>query len=67
MTDDRGDKMKSSKSATPSDSEANLQEELQKESDEGKDSIGDAASNTNLSGASTWNTLPEDEADKKSS
>ena len=29
------------------------------------DSVGDAAKNSNLSGSSTWETLPEDEGDKK--
>jgi hypothetical protein len=64
--DNRADKVKGGKSAESSDSEASLQEELRKESAEGKDSVGDAGSNTNLSGASTWNTLPEEEADKES-
>lgn len=64
--DNRGNEMKDSKSAKSSDSEAALQEALEKESVEGKDSIGDAGKNTNLTGASTWNTLPEDEAGKES-
>ena len=64
--DNRGNEMKDDKSAKGSDSEATLQEELKKESVEGKDSIGDAGKNTNLSGASTWNTLPEEESGKES-
>ena len=58
--DKRNDEIKSAKSGENSDSEASLQDELQQESAEGKDSIGDAGSNRNLSGASSWNTLPSD-------
>jgi hypothetical protein len=64
--DNRGNEMKDNKQAKSSDSEATLQDALKKESAEGKDSIGDAGKNTNLTGASTWNTLPEDEAGKES-
>ena len=49
-----------------SDSEESLEKELEKESAEGKDSIGDVNSNRNLSGASSWDTLPEKEADSGS-
>jgi hypothetical protein len=48
-----------------SDSEKALQDELQREAAEGKGSVGDAAKNSNLSGSSTWETLPEGEGDKK--
>jgi hypothetical protein len=41
-----------------SDSEAAMEAELRRESAEGSDSIGDLASNRNLSGSSTWETLP---------
>jgi hypothetical protein len=42
-----------------SDSEAAMEAELRRESAEGSDAIGDVASNRNLSGSSTWETLPE--------
>jgi hypothetical protein len=45
-----------------SDSEARLQDELNRESSEGADSIGDVSSNRTLSGSSTWETLPEDQS-----
>jgi hypothetical protein len=47
-----------------SDSEAAMEAELQRESLEGSDAIGDLASNRNLSGSSTWETLPESDADQ---
>ncbi len=42
------------------DNEDNLQEELDRESVEGVDSVGDVGSNRNLSGSSSWETLPKD-------
>jgi hypothetical protein len=48
-----------------SDSEKALQEELRREAAEGKGSIGDASKNNNLTGSSTWETLPDDDASKK--
>lgn len=39
--------------------EAALQKELERESAEGAETIGDVASNRNVSGSSTWETLPE--------
>lgn len=42
------------------DSEDALQEELRREASERKDAIGDVDSNRNLSGSTTWETLPED-------
>lgn len=54
-----------SKSDTQSDSEKALQEELRREAAEGKSSIGDAGKNNNLSGSSTWETLPEDDSSQK--
>lgn len=47
-------------SGNETDSEARLQEELNRESSEGADSIGDIASNRTLSGSSTWETLPDE-------
>jgi hypothetical protein len=37
-----------------------LQEELRREAEEGRDAIGDIAENKNLSGSSTWETLPKE-------
>ena len=54
-----------STSNTQSDSEKALQEELRREAAEGKSSVGDAAKNHNLSGSSTWETLPEDDSSQK--
>jgi hypothetical protein len=45
--------------------DAGLQEELNREASEGKDSVGDVASNRNLSGSSTWETLPDAETPPK--
>jgi hypothetical protein len=47
------------------DSEAGLQEELRRESAEVSDAVGDIAENRNVSGSSTWTTLPEGEAGRK--
>ena len=60
---------KSGSTGQGDDTEESLEKELEKESAEGKDSLGDLKSNRNLSGASTWETLPDDKAgsDKKSS
>jgi hypothetical protein len=63
MTDNK--KESGSKSDAKSDSEKALQEELRREASEGKGSIGDAAKNNNLTGSSTWETLPDDDASKK--
>jgi hypothetical protein len=49
------------KSDTQSDNEKALQDELRREAAEGKGSIGDAGKNNNLSGSSTWETLPDDD------
>jgi hypothetical protein len=54
-----------SKSDTQSDSEKALQEELRREAAEGKSSIGDAGKNNNLTGSSTWETLPDEDSSKK--
>jgi hypothetical protein len=54
-----------SKADAQSDSEKALQEELRREAAEGKGSIGDAGKNNNLTGSSTWETLPDEESSKK--
>ena len=54
-----------SKSETQSDSEKALQEELRREAAEGRRSVGDAGKNNNLSGSSTWETLPDDDSSQK--
>jgi hypothetical protein len=59
------DKNAAGKKDSKSDSEKALQDELRREAAEGKGSVGDAAKNSNLSGSSTWETLPEGEGDKK--
>lgn len=50
---------------TKSDSEKMLQDELRREAGEGKGSVGDAAKNSNLSGSSTWETLPDGKDENK--
>ena len=40
--------------------ESALQEELRREAEEGRDAPGDIAENKNLSGSSTWETLPKE-------
>ena len=65
MSDNKNEAGKTGKSGSQSDSEKALQEELRREAAEGKGSVGDAAKNSNLSGSSTWETLPEGEGDKK--
>ena len=44
---------------TTGDTEAALQAELHREAAEGGKLVGDMQSNTNVSGSSTWTTLPE--------
>jgi hypothetical protein len=53
------------KSSEKEDSEKALQDELRREASEGKGSVGDAARNNNLTGSSTWETLPDDDASKQ--
>ena len=53
----QGDRDDPTKART--DSEAALQEELRREAAEGEGAIGDVAKNRNLSGSSTWETLPD--------
>ncbi len=45
------------------DSDEALQDELRRESAEVSDVVGDIAEDRNVSGSSTWTTLPENEAD----
>jgi len=53
------------KPGAKTDSVKALQEELHREAKEGKGSVGDASKNNNLTGSSTWETLPDDDASKK--
>jgi len=46
-------------SQSTADAEAAIQEELRREAGEGKGLIGDEAKNRNLTGSSTWETLPD--------
>jgi hypothetical protein len=65
MSDNKNKSGKKGASDSQSESEKALQEELRREASEGKGSVGDAAKNSNLSGSSTWETLPDGEGDKK--
>jgi hypothetical protein len=47
------------KSQSGSDSDEKLQEELERESKEGRDGVGDVGSDRNLSGSSSWATTPK--------
>jgi hypothetical protein len=60
---DRNDQQNASDPAA--DSETSLQEELQREMKEGERVIGDMAQNRNLTGSSTWETLPESSESKE--
>jgi hypothetical protein len=46
------------------DTESGLQEELRRESAEVSDAVGDIAEDRNVSGSSTWTTLPTDDEAK---
>jgi len=67
MSDKKNDTQKDANSTrnAQSESEQALQEELRREAAEGKGSVGDAARNNNLSGSSTWETLPDDDSSQK--
>jgi len=65
MSDNKREAGKKGASDAKSDSEKALQDELRREAKEGKGSVGDAAKNNNLSGSSTWETLPDGKGDKK--
>jgi hypothetical protein len=65
----RGKGKKNESSGKRGGSEADLQEELNRESGEGGDSVGDVGANRNLTGSSTWETLPnpgKEPADERS-
>jgi hypothetical protein len=49
------------------DSDDAVQEELKREQDESKEAIGDVAKDRNLSGSSSWTTLPPDASPKSGS
>jgi hypothetical protein len=63
MSDNKNESGK--KSSAKEDSEKALQDELRREASEGKGSVGDAAKNNNLTGSSTWETLPDEDASEK--
>jgi hypothetical protein len=65
MSDNKREAGKKGASDATSESEKALQEELRREAAEGKGSVGDAAKNSNLSGSSTWETLPEEKGEDK--
>lgn len=67
MTEERKDAQSKPADAQRPDSEEALQQELQREQAEGKDTIGDEATDRNLSGSSTWTTLPSDAKPKPGS
>jgi hypothetical protein len=54
----QGKNKQSGKANKSGDTDASLQKELGRETAEGRDSVGDVGSNRNLSGSSTWETLP---------
>jgi hypothetical protein len=58
MTDDKKNEAGSG-AQTGDDSNEKLQEELARESKEGRDSIGDVGSNRTVSGSSSWDTLTD--------
>jgi hypothetical protein len=58
------DKPKDENNRSGDDSDEQVQEELRREAAEGEDLKGDVTQNRNLSGSSTWATLPES-PDKK--
>jgi hypothetical protein len=67
MSDKKSDERNDANSTSNAqgDSEKALQEELRREAAEGKGSVGDAGRNNNLSGSSTWETLPDDDSSQK--
>jgi hypothetical protein len=54
----QGKNRQSGKAPRSGDTDASLQKELGRETAEGRDSVGDVGSNRNLTGSSTWETLP---------
>jgi hypothetical protein len=63
MSDNKNDA--GGKQDAQGDSEEALQEELRREATERKNAIGDVDSNKNLSGSSTWETLPDDQSSQE--
>lgn len=59
MKDQEREREAETTSKSAADAEAAIQEELRREAEEGKGLIGDEAKNRNLTGSSTWETLPE--------
>jgi len=59
MTEQKREQDAQTSSKSTADSEAAIQEELRREAGEGKGLIGDEAKNRNLTGSSTWETLPD--------
>jgi hypothetical protein len=57
--DKRDDQSTSARGRGRNDDEQALQQELARESAEGGDVIGDMRENRELSGSSTWETLPD--------
>ncbi len=60
MTMNNKDKAGAKAANTSGDSDDALQHELKREQQEPKDAIDDIAKDTNLSGSSSWTTLPPD-------
>ncbi|MGH7652418.1 MAG: hypothetical protein ACREMS_11335 [Gemmatimonadaceae bacterium] len=50
---------KDEKNRNVDDSDEKVQEELRRETGEGQDLKGDVTQNRNLTGSSTWTTLPD--------
>jgi hypothetical protein len=65
MTDNEHEGKAGKATEPASDTDDAVQEELAREAAEGKDLIGDEAKNRNLSGSSTWETLPDPSATKE--
>lgn len=62
MADERQDRNAADGARDSRDeNDAALQEELRREASEGKDLIGDTGRDRNVSGSSSWVTLPEEE------
>ena len=58
MENTNRDSTPASRTERPGDSQAAVDQELLRETAEGSGAVGDMASNRNLSGSSTWTTLP---------
>jgi hypothetical protein len=58
MTGNNDDNAK--QTGKPADTDASLQSELSREAAEGSELSGDVMSNRNLSGSSSWETLPDE-------